>query len=247
MKLYSLQYVNILKNTYFSFGREKHEKSFLIRINMSTNFWEEKLDEKSEQDLEEALEEIGEQAPEIKEEVELVKSSSENTIEINDSSFGGLVIGWLFTIIWCAGSFFATVMIGSSMIADIGTSDWDSVEGVVTYSEVWTSTSSEGGPSYCLEVRYEYVVNQITYSGDRVSYSSENSCDSWSADSDEDYPEGENVTVYYDPSNPNESVLETGLSAISPFMCCFIIFPLIGIFLLFAASKTTLDVIMNRN
>ena len=50
----------------------------------------------------------------------------------------------------------------------------------------------------------------------------ENSCSSWADDADEDYPPGQEVTVYVNPDNPSEAVLEPGLSGVDWFVCCIL-------------------------
>jgi hypothetical protein len=170
----------------------------------------------------------------------------DGTIAINSGTWGGLAAGWGFTIFWCSISFFVTVMIGGPLLADLGTGDWPETEGVITSSEVYSSQDSEGGTTYCLDISYEYTVDNVKYKGYRVSYSSEDSCDSWSQNADEEYPEGKTIPVYYDPSDPSESVLETGFAGVDFFLCCFFIFPLIGLVMLYGASKSTFNKIMNR-
>jgi len=206
---------------------------------VSNNFWEDKLEKKSEEDFEKELNEIEMDSREIRDE-------PENTVELNEASFGGIATLWFFTIVWCSASFFATVIIGSDMIADIGTRNWEPADGIVENSYVSTSTGGEGGTTYCLHVDYRYTVDGRTYSGDRISYSADNSCNSWSANSDEDYPEGKEITVYYDPSNPSESVILSGLSGVDFFICCFFIFPLVGLLLLFASLKGTVGLFTKR-
>ena len=213
---------------------------------MSNKFWEEKLEEKSVEDFEKELEEIGNEVQDIDSEVQQIQYETENTVELDDIGSGGLIPIWFFTIIWCSASFFATILIGSSVIADIGTSNWEAADGVIKSSGVSSSTDGEGGTTYCLYVSYEYTVNGKTYDGDRVSYSTDNSCNSWSKDADDDYPEGKGITVYYDPDNPSESVLEPGLSGIDFFMCCFCVFPLIGLFLLYASISSTISYFKER-
>ncbi len=213
---------------------------------MSNKFWEEKLEEKSVEDFEKKLEEIDNDVQDIDNDVEEIQYEAENTVELNDSGSGGLIPIWFFTIIWCSASFFATVLIGSSVIADIGTSNWEPVDGVIKSSGVSSSTDGEGGTTYCLHVSYQYTVDGNAYNGDRVSYSTENSCNSWSKNADDDYPEGKEITVYYDPDNPSESVLEPGLSGVDFFMCCFLVFPLVGLFLLYGSISSTITYYKER-
>ena len=131
------------------------------------------------------------------------------------------------------------------MVADLGTSEWTPVDGVVTDSGVSTevSSDSEGGSSttYCLWVEYEYVFENRSYDGDMVSYSKDGSCSSSDSNADQDYPPGENITVYVNPENPDEAVLLAGWAGVDWFMLVFIVFPLSGIFLLWVAIKASIN------
>lgn len=170
-----------------------------------------------------------------------------NHIDLHPHPLAGLVGGWFFTIVWCSVSLLATILIGSPIIADLGTSDWDPIDGIITDSGVDQSTDGEGGTTYCLWVQYQYVVDNVTYDGDVISYSKDNSCDSWTDldTADEEYPVGKNITVYVDPDVPDQAVLQTGLEGISFFLCCFLVFPLIGIVLFFSMSRKTIGFIRN--
>ena len=135
--------------------------------------------------------------------VEDVKQPNSGTIEIDNlTSLASLSGGWLFTGIWCTVSFVALIFIGGPVLADIGTADWTPTDGVVIDSGVDVSTGGKGGNTYCLWVDYQYTFENTTYNGYVVSYSQDNSCDSWSADADEDYPPGSDVTVFVNPDNP---------------------------------------------
>ncbi len=164
--------------------------------------------------------------------------------EIN--TFGGLVGGWIFTGIWCAVTFVALFFIGGPVLADLGTSDWTPTDGVIIDSGVETSTDSEGGTTYCLWVEYEYTYNNITYDGDVVSFSKDNSCSSWQGEADEDYPSGKEVTVYVNPDNPNEAVLENGFSGVDFFVCCLTPFLIIAIVLLIGMLKSTFTTVKSK-
>jgi hypothetical protein len=151
----------------------------------------------------------------------------------------GLVFMWGFTIVWCAASLFATVFIGSLVMSDLDTTDWTPVDGVVTNSSVSSRAGSEGGVVYCLNVDYEYTIDGTTYQGNKISYSSDGTCDSSSKNSDEDYPEGKEITVYVNPSDHSEAVLETGLSGVDFVICLICVFPLVGLVLLYGSAKAT--------
>ena len=91
---------------------------------------------------------------------------------------------------------------------------WPTAEGVVTRSEVTRSTDSDGGDSYSPEITYTYTVNNEQLANKTIkfgenSYSSRKKAEGIA----NSYPVGKNVTVYYDPQQPEKSVLEPGVSA----------------------------------
>jgi len=159
---------------------------------------------------------------------------SESDHTPGQGTWGGLALFWVITLVWCTASAFVTVWIVGAITADLDTADWTPVDGIITDSGVDVQTTSdEDGTSttYCLWVEYDYTIENKTYDGSTLSYSKEGNCDSWSSDADDEYPPGENVTVYVNPDNHDESVLLPGWSGIDYFMCCFLLFPLIGIVL----------------
>ena len=166
-----------------------------------------------------------------------------NHIGLHPHPFVGLVGGWVFTAIWCSVSLLATILIGSPVISDLGTSDWDPVDGIITDSGVDESTDGEGGTTYCLWVEYQYTYDNETYDGNVLSFSKDNSCSSWSEDADEDYPAGKEITVYVNPDNPYDAVLETGISGVDFAVCCILPFPLIGIVLIVGMLKNTVGTV----
>ena len=175
------------------------------------------------------------------------EEESDNTIQLNNiETVGGLIGGWVFAGIWFTISFLILFLIGGPAIADLGTGDWNATDGVITSSEVHTSTDGEGGTTYCLWVNYEYTYDGKTYDGDVVSFSKDNSCDSWSGNADDDYPEGEEITVYVNPDNPYEAVLEPGLSGVDLGVCCVLPFPLIGVLLVVMMLKNTFGVVSSK-
>ena len=169
-----------------------------------------------------------------------VWNKPQETIEIHPgASIIGLLGGWTFAGIWCTASFVALFFVGGPVLADIGTSDWNATDGVILESGVDTSSDGEGGTTYCLWIEYQYTYDNETYDGDVLSFSKDNSCSSWSEDADEDYPAGKEITVYVNPDNPYDAVLETGISGVD-FVVCFILpFPLIGIVLFVGMLRTT--------
>lgn len=111
--------------------------------------------------------------------------------------------------------------------------NWPTTEGIVTFSEVYTSTDSDG-TTYGATVNYRYTVNDQSYNGDKVSLTDYSSSSRGRAeDIVERYEEEDIVTVYYDPYDPSKAVLETGANWVQYLLmgmgCCFSIVPLFGL------------------
>jgi len=174
---------------------------------------------------------------------------SESDYTPGEGTWAGLAIFWVITLVVCTVSVFVTTWIVGDITADLGTDEWTPVDGVIIDSGVNTevSSDSEGGSSttYCLWVEYEYTIENRTYGGSKLSYSKEGSCNSWSENADDDYPSGKNVTVYVNPDNHEEAVLQPGLSGVDFFMFFFLIFPLCGILLFGFCCMATYKSIMH--
>jgi len=164
----------------------------------------------------------------------------QNTIEIHPgATIVGLVGGWTFAGLWCTVSFVALFFLVGPVLADLGTSEWNATNGVIIDSGVDSSTDGEGGTTYCLWVDYQYTYDNETFDGNVVSFSKQNSCSSWSEEADKDYPSGKEITVYVNPDNPYDAVLDTGFSGVDFAVCCILPFPLIGVALLVGMLRTT--------
>ena len=199
---------------------------------MSDNFWDTKLSE---------AEPSGRSRKEPSKVAEKPdEAESNDVIQLSPAqTAAGLFGGWVFAGIWCGVSFLAVFFLGGPVLADLGTSDWEPTNGVIIDSGVSESTGGEGDTTYCLWVNYDYTYDNNTYNGDVVSFSKDNSCSSWAEEADEDYPAGQEITVYVNPDNPYESVLETGFSGVDFWVCCIFPFPLIGILLLVGMLRST--------
>jgi hypothetical protein len=91
---------------------------------------------------------------------------------------------------------------------------WPSVAGRVVHSDVARERRSDG-TRYWPDVRYEYEVDgrrytsrQLTAWERRFSIKEAGAARRWA----DRYPEGSEVTVYYDPDDPHDGILEPGAS-----------------------------------
>jgi hypothetical protein len=94
---------------------------------------------------------------------------------------------------------------------------WPSASGVVLSAQVetrsaWDSTSGADSTSFHPAITYEYEVNGQRYRGDRLrasdSFYSMGMLPGSAQAVVNRYPVGAPVTVYYNPANPQEAVLE---------------------------------------
>jgi hypothetical protein len=117
--------------------------------------------------------------------------------------------------------------------------DWPTSPGKVLSSSVVQKRESEGDTYYCVEVVYEFNVNNTTYSGKRISYGDGYHSDpSRAQEIVNRYPQDKNVTVHYMPSNPKVCLLEVvgvkGQAYVTPAVGLFfftggLIFIIVGI------------------
>ena len=82
---------------------------------------------------------------------------------------------------------------------------------------------------YRPHVAYQYQVNGQTFNSDRLTFGSESTSESNGRKKIANYPEGSQVTVHYDPGNPNKAVLETKAGGVIYNVLLGLIFIVLGI------------------
>lgn len=89
---------------------------------------------------------------------------------------------------------------------------WPSAEGSITLSEMATNyDSQDGSVTYSAKVLYAYSVDGAEHMGSTVAFGDYGSSDPGHAGGIVSrYPAGSMALVYYDPADPNNSVLEPG-------------------------------------
>jgi hypothetical protein len=107
---------------------------------------------------------------------------------------------------------------GFRVVQGLISRSWPTTGGVITKSRITATTDSDGDTHYAVEVAYEYVVDDVAYVGDRVSYGGVflnfRSLSAAEATMSE-YPQGRQVVVFYDPTNPQSAVLSTDRQSVS--------------------------------
>jgi hypothetical protein len=121
---------------------------------------------------------------------------------------GGLIIGPIFLVVGAVVAFYFGKPIVDNAKASL---KWPTVEGRVTVSTVERKRSSDS-TTYAANVGYDYEVDGEKRMGDTVwfggNFSSSNS--GLARETVDKYPAGSQVRVYYNPEDPDQSVLEPG-------------------------------------
>ncbi len=92
-------------------------------------------------------------------------------------------------------------------------SKWSTTQGQINYSDIKIFQDSEGNQTYQPIVKFTYKVDKKTLEADRVLFgdtSSLNFDSAWRIV--QKYPKNKTITVFYHPDEPQNSVLEVGLT-----------------------------------
>jgi hypothetical protein len=99
---------------------------------------------------------------------------------------------------------------------------YPSAPGVITHSVVESASDSEGGTTYRPELRFDYTVEGARHTGSvyRHNYMASGGSDARQIVAA--HPVGQQVEVRYNPSDPADSVLRTGVEGGDLFMALFL-------------------------
>jgi len=125
-----------------------------------------------------------------------------------------------------------------ALIRQHAAESYPSVQGQMLASEVQTYTGSKGSIHYRAAFLYEYEVNGRDYRGGRYRYAGYSSDAATAGALVAAHPKGSEVTVYYNPDNPADTVLSPRVEPRDVFLL-FLISPitLIMVFVLVKAGR----------
>jgi hypothetical protein len=99
------------------------------------------------------------------------------------------------------------------------TSSWKTGSGTITYAGVKESPSTGKYKTVYRKpvIKYSYIANKRNYQGETIYWGDDKSPDrvSYTNDVISKYTKNKQVVVYYNPLNPQKSVLETGTSEVT--------------------------------
>jgi hypothetical protein len=131
-------------------------------------------------------------------------------------TIGGFAFLFIFLCAAIGGGLWALDIGLKSLELARASTGWPTTPGQIVSSRVieHRQTNEDGDPhtSYWVQVRYAYMVNGISYSSERVNLGVGGGGDSPAGAQRvvSRYPAGSRATVYYDPQNPQEALLEPG-------------------------------------
>jgi hypothetical protein len=124
------------------------------------------------------------------------------------SPVAGVVMGLIFT-----GIGFAGISLGRNLHKKAqAIRSWPSIPGLVGHSDIHSHRGKKS-TTYAPEVEYAYTVNGVQYVSKKITLINTSSNYSNAEKVIEKYPRESLVTVYYNPMNPAEAVLELGISS----------------------------------
>ena len=161
----------------------------------------------------------------------------------------GLAAGGCFVTIFAGVGIFMLVKYFQDKKKSEESQAWSATSGQITESYVRESQSrdSEGytSTSYYSEVRYLYQVMGVEYNGDKVAFGgSVGGSRKKASERIAQYPVGKTVTVYYDPNNHEDAVLERRIGS-KGMLIIGIIFTLIGVCTACAGGVAAIAALMN--
>lgn len=127
----------------------------------------------------------------------------------------------VFALFWTAivGTFDA--MIGLNFYRALQAQSFATTTGTITHSEV-AEHPGEDGPTFGVDIRYDYHVQGQKFSGANYRYTAGSSSDSdWAYEAVGVYKVGAIVPIHYDADNPAESVLQPGIDPGDLFLLLF--------------------------
>ena len=131
----------------------------------------------------------------------------------------------VFGLIWMGSVLtFDMFLLSGVWKTHVASKDYVAAQGVVTESYVKTTSHNEGR-SHTPIVEYSYDVNGTSWAGDNPSYHAFGmSSNKDAAKTVAQFPVGKEITVYYDPNDPGESVLEIDHRSF-PYMAVLLLTP----------------------
>lgn len=126
-----------------------------------------------------------------------------------------------FGLFWSAITLLFNYQMGAPAVRQMLAQRFTATQGTILSSEV-TEREGDEGPSYGVKLSYSFSVGDRQFVGKRYRYdTSTTSGSGWARRVVQRHPPGEQVTVYYDPLDPENCVLRPGIAGSDLFHFVF--------------------------
>ena len=128
---------------------------------------------------------------------------------INPVSIIGFICGGLFIVLVGGGSLFLIISWWRNKKKAENSQAWPLVMGVVMETDLRIGGGIGGGEEFIPVIRYRYTVNDQMYQSEKFSFGrgQRSVLEREAQDILDQYPINSEVTVYYNPDDPQEAVL----------------------------------------
>jgi hypothetical protein len=124
-------------------------------------------------------------------------------------------MGWPFTIVYLALIIGAIYFTFFSAPKALNSNEWPRVQGEVTKSEIIerrrTTKTGDRITVYSAKIHFQYTVDGKQYTANQTKWADHHSSKKIEQTLNARYSTGSNVTVYFNPNNPGNAVLQKGL------------------------------------
>jgi hypothetical protein len=136
------------------------------------------------------------------------------------SGCAGAALAVVFVGFWSAGTLFFDGILVYGVYRQLAAEGYPSTVGTITHSQVKES-SGEDGCSYSIDVKYTYRVEGREYECSRYRYGEVSSGGGNARRVVDSLPVGKQIEVYYNPADPADAVLLTGVEGSDLFLAMF--------------------------
>ena len=133
----------------------------------------------------------------------------------------GTAFVFLFVALWSAITGGFDVMFMSNAGRQVVATSYPHVPGQITHSHIESSSDCGGNPTYGVDLEYTYEVDGVTHTGWQYRYGDTKATDNHAATVVSKLPAGTIVEVFYNPRDPADAVLLTGIQGSDLFLLMF--------------------------
>lgn len=123
------------------------------------------------------------------------------------STVGGVLFGGIF---FAAGAFFLWILVVNSMLLWSKARNWPTAEATISEAKIVESHDSDGS-TYRAAFKYEYTIDGKQFSNDRYGLMRFSGSRRGAKKRLNQHPVGSKITIYYDPLEPEESLMNRQL------------------------------------